>query len=39
MAAEQQHLDGSRRALAAMRERARSLLEDLRAAGQPGSRL
>ena len=32
---EQQHLDRSRRALAAMHERARSLLEDLRAAGQP----
>jgi DNA helicase IV len=35
MASEQQHLDRSRRALAAMHERARSLLEDLRAAGQP----
>jgi DNA helicase IV len=35
LATEQQHLDRSRRALAAMRERARALLEDLRAAGTP----
>ena len=35
LAAEQQHLDRSRRALAAMRERARALLDDLRAAGNP----
>jgi DNA helicase IV len=35
IAAEQHHLDRSRRSLAAMRERSQSLLEDLRAAGQP----
>ncbi len=33
--AEQRHLDRARQALAAMRQRAERLLEDLRAAGQP----